>query len=120
MYTSGTKRPLICDFYYLINKELKDEGGYAAIDADEKVDGGEHHIGCAGHREHERGRVHQGSDRPTTVGQKGTRLALQYYYIYYVIIKKKNKHNTYYCIESVHFMATAPCPIHTSAVNYIF
>lgn len=73
MDTSYTKRH---DFHYFINKELKDEGGYAAIDAYEKVDGGEHHIGCAGHREHERGRVHQGSDGPTTVGKKCTGLLL--------------------------------------------
>lgn len=84
MYTCGTEKQWIHVFHYFINKELEDEGGYAAIDADEKVDGGEHHIGCAGHREHERGRVHQGSDGPTTIGQKCTRLVLLYYYIYYV------------------------------------
>lgn len=76
MYTSVTKKGLIHDFHYFINKELEDEGGYAAIDADEEVDGGEHHIGCAGHREHKGGGVHQRSDGPTRTGQKCTGLVL--------------------------------------------
>lgn len=77
MYTFVTKKGLIHDYHYFINKELEHEGGYAAIDADEEVDGGEHHIGCAGHRKHEGGRVHQGSDRPTRVGQKYIELVLK-------------------------------------------
>lgn len=70
MYTCGTERLLI--FHYFIDEELEDESGYAAVDADKKVDGGENHVGCTGHREDERGRVHQWSDGPTIVGHKCT------------------------------------------------
>lgn len=50
---------------HLINKELQDKGGNAAIDADEEVDGGEDHVGSARDGEDEGGWVHEWSDRPT-------------------------------------------------------
>lgn len=49
---------------YVVVEELHDEGGHAAVDADEEVDAGQHHVGCAGHAEDEGGGVHQGGDGP--------------------------------------------------------
>lgn len=45
-------------------EELEDKGGDAAVDADEDVDGGEHHVGRAGDLKEEGRRVHQGRDGP--------------------------------------------------------
>lgn len=50
---------------HLIDKQLQDEGGDTAIDANEEVDGGEDHVGSAGDGEDEGGWVHEWSDRPT-------------------------------------------------------
>lgn len=49
---------------YRVVQELHDEGGHAAVDADEEVDAGEDHVRCAGHAEDEGGRVHERSDGP--------------------------------------------------------
>lgn len=49
---------------YVVVQELHDEGGHAAVDADEEVDAGQHHVGCAGHAEDEGGGVHQRGDGP--------------------------------------------------------
>lgn len=49
---------------YVVIEEIHDKGGHAAVDANEEVDAGEHHIGCAGHAKDEGGRVHQGGDGP--------------------------------------------------------
>ena len=59
---------------YLVHKQLQDEGGHAAVDADEEVDGGQHHVGRAGHREEEGGRVHQRGDGPPGGGGEETRV----------------------------------------------
>lgn len=45
-------------------KELHDECGYAAVDADEEVDAGQNHIRCAGHAEQEGSGIHHRSDGP--------------------------------------------------------
>lgn len=49
---------------YIVVKELHHEGGQTAVYADEEVDAGQHHVGCAGHTEDEGGRVHHGDDGP--------------------------------------------------------
>lgn len=49
---------------HMVSKELHDEGGDAAIDADENVDAGEDHIGGAGDGEEEGGWVHERRDGP--------------------------------------------------------
>lgn len=49
---------------YFIIKDLHDKGGHAAIDPDEEVDAGQHHVRRAGHREDERRRVHHWGDGP--------------------------------------------------------
>ena len=49
---------------YLINKQLQDEGGDAAVDPDEEVDGGQDHVGRAGDGEHKGCWVHQRGDGP--------------------------------------------------------
>lgn len=46
----------------IVGEELQHKGGHAAIDADEEVHAGEHHIGCAGDLEHEGGWVHERCD----------------------------------------------------------
>lgn len=56
-------RPSLAESH-LIGEELKYEGGHAAVDADEEVDAGEHHVGRAGHGEEEGGWVHERRDRP--------------------------------------------------------
>lgn len=50
---------------YIIFKELHNKGGHAAVNTDEEVDAGQHHVGCAGHAEDEGGGVHHGSDGPS-------------------------------------------------------
>ena len=49
---------------YIIIKELHNKGGHTAVNADEEVDAGQHHVGCAGHAEDEGGGVHHGGDGP--------------------------------------------------------
>lgn len=49
---------------YFILKELHDKGGHAAVNADEEVEAGQHHVRRAGHRKDEWGRVHHGGDGP--------------------------------------------------------
>ena len=49
---------------HVVPKQLHDEGGDAAVDADEDVDAGEDHVGRAGDGEEERRRVHQRGDGP--------------------------------------------------------
>lgn len=69
--------PLVCTCLscvtYVVVEEIHDKGGHATIDADEEVDAGQHHIGCAGHAKNEGGRVHQGGDGPPA-GYKETPL----------------------------------------------
>ena len=60
----------MCGVTYVVSKELHDKGGDAAVDADEDVDGGEHHVGRAGDLKEEGSRVHQGSDRPAIEEQQ--------------------------------------------------
>jgi len=50
---------------YLVNKQLQHEGGDAAVDPDEEVDGGQHHVGRARDGEHEGCWVHQRGDGPS-------------------------------------------------------
>lgn len=54
----------MCGVTYVVSKELHDKGGDAAVDADEDVDGGEHHVGRAGDFKEEGRGVHQGRDGP--------------------------------------------------------
>lgn len=49
---------------YVVVKELHHKRCHAAVDADEEVDAGQHHVGRAGHAEDEGGGVHQGGDGP--------------------------------------------------------
>lgn len=49
---------------YLVNKQLQDEGGDAAVDSNEKIDGGQNDVGCAGDFEHKGRWVHQRGDGP--------------------------------------------------------
>lgn len=49
---------------FLVGKELQYKSGHTAIDADEEVETGQDHIGCAGHREQEGGWVHEWGDGP--------------------------------------------------------
>lgn len=49
---------------HVVTKQLHDEGGDAAVDANQDVDAGEDHVGRAGDLEEEGGRVHQGGDGP--------------------------------------------------------
>ncbi len=49
---------------HVVSEQLHDEGGDAAIDADEDVDAGEDDVGRAGDLKEEGGGVHQRSDRP--------------------------------------------------------
>lgn len=60
------------DLTDLINKELQDECGNAAVDADEEIDGGEDHVSSAGNWEDEGCRVHQWSDGPTAAHTNNT------------------------------------------------
>ena len=60
----------MCGVPYVVSEEFHDEGGDAAVDADEDVDGGQHHVGRAGDLKEEGCRVHQGSDRPAIEEQK--------------------------------------------------
>lgn len=53
---------------YLVNKQLQDEGGDAAVDSDEEVDGGQNDVGCAGDSEHKGCWVHQRGDGPPEKG----------------------------------------------------
>lgn len=55
--------PFSCALY-LVNKQLQDEGGDAAVDSDEEVDGGEDYIGCAWDAEQKGRWVHQRGDGP--------------------------------------------------------
>lgn len=52
---------------HIVIEEIHDKGGHATVDANEEVDAGQHHIGCAGHTKDEGGRVHQGCDGPPAV-----------------------------------------------------
>lgn len=54
---------------HLIVKHLHDKGSHAAVYANEEVDAGEDHVSRAGHVEHERCRVHHGSDGPAGNGR---------------------------------------------------
>lgn len=56
--------PYACATYIII-EELHNKGGHAAVNADEEVDAGQHHVGCAGHAEDEGGGVHHGGDGPS-------------------------------------------------------
>lgn len=49
---------------YIIIEELHDKGGHAAVNTNEEVDAGQHHVSCAGHAEDEGERVHHGRDSP--------------------------------------------------------
>lgn len=49
---------------YIIIKELHNKRGHASVNTNEEVDGGQHHVGCAGHAEDEGGGVHHGGDGP--------------------------------------------------------
>lgn len=49
---------------YLVNKQLQDKCGNAAVDADEEVDRGQNDISCAGNAEHKGCWVHQRGDGP--------------------------------------------------------
>lgn len=49
---------------HVVPKQLHDEGGDAAVDADEDVDAGQDYVGGAGDLEEEGSGVHQGSDGP--------------------------------------------------------
>lgn len=51
---------------YIVIKELHNKGGHAAVNTDEEVDAGQHHVGCAGHAEDEGGWVHHRGDGPPT------------------------------------------------------
>lgn len=51
---------------YIIINELHNKGGYAAVNTNEEVDAGQHHVGCAGHAEDKGGGVHHGGDGPPT------------------------------------------------------
>lgn len=53
----------LCHFY-LVNNQLQDEGGNAAVDTDEEVDGGQNDISRAGDGEHKRCWIHQRGDGP--------------------------------------------------------
>lgn len=46
-------------------KQLQEEGSHCGRDADKEVDDDEEHVRRARHFEPERGRVHDGCDRPT-------------------------------------------------------
>lgn len=48
----------------MVAEQLHDEGGDAAVDANEDVDAGQDHVGRAGDLEEEGGRVHEGRDGP--------------------------------------------------------
>lgn len=52
------------DDTYIIIEELHDKGGHAAVNTNEEVDAGQHHVSCAGHAEDEGERVHHGRDSP--------------------------------------------------------
>lgn len=55
---------------YLINKQLQDEGGNAAVDSNEEIDGGQNNIGCAGDSEQKGCWVHQRGDGPPEKDKK--------------------------------------------------
>ena len=55
---------------HVVPKQLHDEGGDAAVDADEDVDAGENHVGRAGNGEEEGGWVHQRGDGPPEGGHR--------------------------------------------------
>lgn len=60
---------------HLVIKQLHDEGGHAAIDADEEVDAGQHHVRCAGNAEDEGSWIHHGGDGPPGERQQCTKSA---------------------------------------------
>lgn len=49
---------------HVVSEQLHDEGGDAAVDADQDVDAGQDHVGSAGDLKEEGGRVHQRGDGP--------------------------------------------------------
>lgn len=49
---------------YIVVEELHHKGGHAAVDTNEEVDAGQHHVGRAGHAEDEGGGVHHRGDGP--------------------------------------------------------
>lgn len=49
---------------YVVVKELHHKGCHAAVDTDEEVEAGQHHVGRAGHAEDEGGGVHHRGDGP--------------------------------------------------------
>lgn len=49
---------------YLVYKQLQDEGGDAAVDSNEEVDGGQNDISCARDSEQKGGWVHERGDGP--------------------------------------------------------
>lgn len=51
--------------YLVVLKQLQEEGSHCGRDADKEVDDDEEHVRRARHFEPERGRVHDGCDRPT-------------------------------------------------------
>lgn len=55
---------------YVVGQELHDEGGHAAVDADEEVDAGEDHVRRAGHAEDKGRRVHQRNAGPAADDKK--------------------------------------------------
>lgn len=62
---------------HIVSKQLHDESGDAAVDADEDVHAGEDDVRRAGDLKEEGGRVHQRSDGPAgDRGVKGTGVQL--------------------------------------------
>lgn len=55
---------------YLIDEELQDEGGDAAINSNEEVYGSQNHVSCARNSEHKGCWIHQRGDGPS--GRKDT------------------------------------------------
>lgn len=65
------------DDTYIIIEELHDKGGHAAVNTNEEVDAGQHHVSCAGHAEDEGERVHHGRDSPALKNTNQSKTMLQ-------------------------------------------
>lgn len=55
---------------YLVYKQLQDEGGDAAVDSNEEVDGSQNHISCTWDGEQKGCWVHERGDGPPTKDHK--------------------------------------------------
>lgn len=61
---------LKCCSHPVVLKQLQDEGNGAAVDADEQVDAGQRHIGCARHVKDVGHGIHHGCHWPPTKTKK--------------------------------------------------